>query len=297
MKQRVGITGPIKTVSGYFLGYNTNGFAHHSLDDALTILAQIGYRGIALTIDHQVLNPFAADFGQQQRKVQRQLETLGLRSVIETGARYLLDPRKKHFPTLVSARAEDRARRVDFLKRAIDIAQALQSDCVSLWSGSADDDAERELLWHRLTESLVPVIQYARLRKVVLAFEPEPGMFVECMAQFAELLHRTPADRDVLRLTLDVGHLQCQGETPLAQQITKWGGLLSNVHLEDMRRGVHEHLMFGQGEIEFPPVLAALKHVAYEGGIYVELSRHSHEAPQAAQRAYDFLTHHLSSRT
>ncbi|MGW4149959.1 sugar phosphate isomerase/epimerase, partial [Streptomyces albogriseolus] len=28
--------------------------------------------------------------------------------------------------------------------------------------------------------------------------------------------------------------------------------------IEDMRRGVHEHLPFGDGEIDFPPVLAAL---------------------------------------
>jgi sugar phosphate isomerase/epimerase len=61
------------------------------------------------------------------------------------------------------------------------------------------------------------------------------------------------------------------------------------VHLEDMRAGNHEHLMFGQGEIDFPPVLAALDEVGYRGGLHVELSRHSHEAPEMAQRAYEFL--------
>jgi sugar phosphate isomerase/epimerase len=94
---------------------------------------------------------------------------------------------------------------------------------------------------------------------------------------------------------VDVGHLQCQGETPLAEQIETWGSRLCNVHLEDMCRGVHEHLMFGDGEIEFPPVLAALKRVAYDGGVYVELSRHSHDAPKAAQQAYDFLEPILAS--
>ena len=39
------------------LGYNTNGFAHHRLGDALTILAEIGYRSVALTLEHDQLDP------------------------------------------------------------------------------------------------------------------------------------------------------------------------------------------------------------------------------------------------
>ena len=71
--------------------------------------------------------------------------------------------------------------------------------------------------------------------------------------------------------------------------IRRWAPRLVNVHIEDMRRGVHEHLMFGEGEIDFPPVLQALAEVGYTGGVYVELSRHSHEGPAAARRAFEFL--------
>jgi sugar phosphate isomerase/epimerase len=97
-------------------------------------------------------------------------------------------------------------------------------------------------------------------------------------------------DAPHLGLTLDIGHLWCQGELPLADAIARWGPRIVNVHIEDMRAGVHEHLMFGEGEIQFPPVLEALARAGYRGPLHVELSRHSHEAPQAAQRAYDFLS-------
>ena len=113
-------------------------------------------------------------------------------------------------------------------------------------------------------------------------------MWIDTMARHAELLERMNHPEQ-LRLTLDVGHLHCQGETPVAEYITRWGSQLVNVHLEDMRRGVHEHLMFGEGEIDFPPALAALRGTGYAGGVHVELSRHSHEAPTAARRAWDFL--------
>ena len=61
------------------------------------------------------------------------------------------------------------------------------------------------------------------------------------------------------------------------------------MHIEDMRRGEHEHLMFGEGQIDFDPVIAALAESGYDGGLYVELSRHSHMGPQAARQAFDFL--------
>jgi len=94
-------------------------------------------------------------------------------------------------------------------------------------------------------------------------------------------------------LTLDVGHLWCQGELPIADYIARWGQRIVNVHIEDMRAGVHEHLMFGDGEMRFPPILEALGKANYRGGLHVELSRHSHEAPTAASKAYHFLRPYL----
>src|SRR5438045_5012560 len=90
-------------VSGFsfmFFGYNTNGFAHHRLEDALAVLAGLGYEGVALTLDHHALNPFDPLLFEQLHRVRDLLRAYRLRAVIETGARFLLDARRKHQPTL-----------------------------------------------------------------------------------------------------------------------------------------------------------------------------------------------------
>lgn len=269
------------------LGYNTNGLAHHSLPAAIELLAELGYRSVAVTLDYGCLNPYGDNFQRQLEETAALLAKYRLHSVIETGARYLLNPREKHEPTLVALAEEGRLRRIDFLQRAVDAAAALGSDCVSLWSGVVRHAAGRDQAMSHLASGLQRVLDYADQRDVVIAFEPEPGMLIDTMAAYEELLDRVNSPR--LRLTLDVGHLHCLGETPIEAVIQRWGKHLANIHIEDMRAGVHEHLMFGEGEMDFPPIIAALAEVGYDGGVHVELSRHSHEGPTAAAKAYGFL--------
>ncbi|HEX3313941.1 MAG TPA: sugar phosphate isomerase/epimerase family protein [Gemmataceae bacterium] len=245
----------------------------------------LGYKGVGLTVDHGVLSPLDPDWRREAERVRGLLERHQQHSVIETGARFLLDPRRKHQPTLLSPSADERKVRLDFLGRCAELARLLGADAVSFWSGSAVDDAEPEILWQRLTAGCHRLLEIAD--GVPLAFEPEPGMFVDTMTRFEELGRRMGTDD--LGLALDIGHLHCQGETPIADRIRQWAEPLRVVHIDDMRTGVHDHLMFGDGEIDFPPVLAALDEVGYWGGVFVELSRHSHDAVRTAQCSFDFL--------
>jgi sugar phosphate isomerase/epimerase len=271
------------------LGYNTNGFAHHRIEDTFEILAEIGYQSVALTLDHDLIDP--ADRRGTSRAVDRirpLMERTGLSVTIETGARFLLDPRRKHQPTLISGSAAGRERRLEFLRAAVDIAAAIRAESVSLWSGSPDDEAPADVHWSRLIAGLRELLDYARPKNVRLAFEPEPGMLIERMEQFARL-HAEVAD-PLFGLTLDVGHTHCLQDGNLTEHIRRWRDSLWNIHIEDMRAGQHEHLMFGEGEIDFPPVFEALRRAKYAGPVHVELSRHSHDAVETARRAHAFLS-------
>jgi L-ribulose-5-phosphate 3-epimerase len=269
------------------LGYNTNGFPYHRLEDALAILADLGYQSVAITLDHHALNPFGENLASELKHVAALLQRLRLASVIETGARFLLDPRRKHQPTLLSEKPEERERRLDFLKRAVDIAKELGSEGVSFWSGAALAPTPGEVLMHRLWEGCCRLAEYAENRGVILAFEPEPGMLIDTTEKYGLL--KTQLASLVFCLTIDIGHLYCMGEVPISEHLRRWQHSLWNIHIEDMRRGVHEHLMFGEGEIDFPPILQTLKEIGYEGGVHVELSRHGHDAVDTARRAIEFL--------
>jgi len=257
------------------IGYNTNGFAHHRLADAIGILSSLGYRALGLTIDVHHAPLDSSDY----KALGAQLRESKLLPVVETGARFYLDPKRKHRPTLMD---DPKGARLGFLLDCLDAAKALGAPCVSLWSGAGDS-------WSRLVKGLARVCDAADERGIDLGFEPEPGMFISTMAQFDELRRRLPHPR--LCLTLDVGHVYCLESEPVASVIDRYAPLLRNVHLDDHRKGIHEHLFFGDGEIDFVPVLDALRRAAKGRDLpaTVELSRHGHDAVATSKRALAFL--------
>jgi L-ribulose-5-phosphate 3-epimerase len=273
-------------VSRLRLGYVTNGLADHRLDDALAMLADLGYDGVAITLDHHHLDPFAPDLGSRVASVAKRVRDLGLGVVVETGARFLLDPRRKHEPTLMSD--QGRERRVELLLRAVAIADDLGAEVVSFWSGVAPARTDPAVAWRRLLDGCLAVLDAAGRRGVALGFEPEPGMLVDSLDGYERLRAALGAPAR-FGLTLDLGHCQCSEPQPPAECVARAAPWLVNVHIEDMRRGVHDHLDFGKGEIDFPAALTALRAVDYQGLVSVELPRHSHAAHIVAPRAIGFL--------
>lgn len=265
------------------LGYNTNGLAHHRLSEALELIADLGYEACALTLDTCHLDPYRTD-ANEIRETRATAERLGIQLAIETGARFLLNPNEKHRPTLLEASVEDRDRRVEFLTRSIRMASELGANIVSLWAG-ATDEVGRELVWDRLCDGMTRVLGSAKEHGVRIAFEPEPGMFIERPGEYRELKQRLGAAGESLGLCLDVGHCLCTDDLPVERVIHEYRSDLIHVHLDDIAAGIHEHRMFGEGELDLRATLAALDEIGYTGMAAVELSRDSHRGAAAAREA------------
>lgn len=260
-------------------GYGTNGFTDHPLPVALDVLQGEGYTAVALTLGHPHLDPFAADWRAEAESLATDLRRRGLRVVVETGARYLLDPVRKHRPTLVDRNAEPR---MVFLRRAIEIAAILGADCVSLWSGVLPDDVAIDAARVLLDERLLELCDFAAEAGVPLALEPEPGMVVETVADALAVRARIghPA---ILGVTVDLGHCVVVEPGGVVAALRAARGVLRNVQADDMRARAHEHLPFGEGELDLDAALATLREIDYRGVVAVELPRHAHAAPALAR--------------
>jgi sugar phosphate isomerase/epimerase len=274
-------------------GYGTNGFTNHRLADVLAVLADLGYDGVALTLDHGHLDPYAEDLPRRVADLVRLLDRHGLTVTVETGAPYLLDPWATHEPTLMSHGA---ARRIDLLRRAIRIAADVGSPTVHLCSGPVPAGMSEHDAWNRLADGVETVLETAVEHGVALAFEPEPHMFVDTVARCLELRKRL-GEPELLGITLDVGHAHCVEEEPVLACVHEAAPHLRNVQIEDMQRGVHRHLEFGAGEIDFPPVLAALVELGHTGLVSVEIQGGALNAPDVARRSIEFLRAATSTAT
>lgn len=261
------------------LAYNTNGLQSHRLEDALDLLADAGYAGVALTLDHMHLDPLTATAVEVAR-VARALRSRGLACAVESGARFTLDPRRKHRPTLIEADALGRARRQDLLVRSLEIAADLGARTLTLASGPRDPSVPDETAHAFLQDALERLQPKATELGVALALEPEPGHLPATLESWARVHGRVP-----VALALDVTHLSVEAPEPSpADAVRAHADDLAVVHLADCPRGVHDHRPLGEGDLDLAALLAALGEIGFQGLVSVELSRHSHAAHELVPR-------------
>lgn len=263
------------------LGYVTNGLRDHRLDDALRLLADHGYEAVAITPDVGHLDPLRATPAEIEA-IGSLCAALSLTVVVETGARFVLDPHHKHEPTLMSATADRREQRIDFYARCAAIARDLGAGVMSFWSGIDRTGSEDpESILHDGIERTCAAI---RACGVVPSIEPEPGMALGTLGDYERLAERLGLAAPAL--TLDVGHLyvdtpaSLHAQREIASACERMAPRCAQVQIEDMRFGVHEHLPPGEGDVDFASALAALARGGYAGPVCFELSRSSHSAPE-----------------
>ena len=269
------------------LGYHSNGMSQHGLFDGLNLLAKTGYQSVAINIDHGWLAPTDHGVKSSVQGVRSFLQEQKMSCVVEATPNFLLDPANRNFPTLMEHDPGLVESRMRYLKYCVDVAAELEADCMSMRSGVKPEGLTFDQAMERLVEGVGELLLYAAERDVVVSIEPEPGMLVDTLGRFDRLLHLFDSPR--LMLTLDICHIFCNNELPLAAQLDRWKGKIANMHLADVRSGQHQHLPFGEGQIGVPLVLDAVAMCGYEGGIHVDLPDFSHAAVTGLQDSFNFL--------
>ena len=273
------------------LAFSTNAYTKHRPSEALEGIAAAGYRAVEILADHP--HAYPPMFSEHEAK--RLRERLGILvlepvAVNANTAMAYFDPLPEALtfePSLIAPDPKHRDDRIRIYRAAMTLANRLGAPVVTITGGQPTSDEPAEVLRDRLLEGLEQVVRAADLAGVDLAFEPEPGQFIETTAAVQDILETI--DHPRLGANVDVGHAWCAGDDP-AEAIRTLGPRVRHLHLEDIRDRVHYHLIPGEGgEIDFPAIRDALDAIGYAGAAAVELYTYADEPDRAAVESYRAL--------
>jgi len=271
------------------LAFSTNAFKKNTLTEAIDAIAAIGYTGIELMADVPHAHP--ATFTREQRdQLRHQLASLNIAVSNVNGFTHFAKGDTYH-PTWIEDDAAKRQLRIDHTRGCIELAAEFGAKTLSLQPGGPQigTTITRALAGRRFAEGLQQLLPLARLKNVILAIEPEPGLFIETAAEYLAFKTEFFRDEPMVKMNCDVGHLFCVGDDPAAT-IRNMPEQIAHVHLEDIGSNrVHQHLTPGKGVIDFKAIFTALESIGYPGWITVELYPYETTAAGVAKLAWEHL--------
>lgn len=271
------------------LAFSTNAFKKNTLEQAIDSIADIGYAGVELMADLHHAYPPAMD----PPRLQQTRALLANRSlpVSNVNAFTLFACGDTYHPTWIEPDAAKREQRITHTIQSIEMAAKFGAKTISLQPGGPliGTKMTRDAAAKLFAEGISRVLPAAKMHNLILAIEPEPGLFIESSVEYLEFKNRFFRDEANVLMNCDVGHLFCVGDDP-AEVIRSMPEQVAHVHLEDIGANrVHQHLTPGKGVIDFPGVFKALDDIDYQGWVTVELYPYETTAAGVARLAYEYL--------
>ncbi len=265
--------------------FSSNGFRKYSLLETIRILAELGYDGIEIMADTPHAFPLHTT-PAHVAEIKRALDERGL-AVANVNAFMHHAGGDTYHPTWIEEDPAERARRVDYTLRAIDLAADLGAVTISTEPGGPLDGMDAQDCMDRFLAGLEAVAPRARERGVRVLIEPEPGLLIEKSGQFLDIYRNL--DSAVFGLNFDIGHFFCVGEDPVAL-VSALREATHHFHLEDIAGDrCHHHLMLGEGAVPIAETLEVIAASDYNGFVTVELYTYEDAPVEAARAAIQYL--------
>ena len=241
------------------------GFRRRKLESALLTLAEIGYQGVELCLEHYDLNPDNRDRWSTSR-LSKFLRHIGLQAAAVS------------FHGKQSPWAEKKRKFVAGMELANELGVRTFISG-SIRRNSTDDFTQM----CRFTEKMC---HHARRYNIDFAVEPEPGTVINDSTAMTALLDAVDSPR--LKINLDIGHSHLT-EPDLCEDIIRWGKLIVHTHIEDIKDEIHRHLIPGEGDLNFKRVFEAFDKIDYSGFFTIDLYDIQDNPEYYAQQGYHAL--------
>lgn len=219
------------------LSYTSFGLTNLNFLDAIDAVDRTGYAGIELAFHREQFNPFNID-ADYLAAVRQRLERARVKPACVATASHFFTPSRPHEPSLLALDVAGRKRRIDLVKRGIHVARQLGVALVTFGSGFLREEHAsnpavnaRALLVDSIRECLRAIHDD---EDITLVIEPEPGMFIETLAQGLALVR--DIDSPHFRLHVDLCHAYCSEKNYVAA-LAAAAPLTRYLHISDARAG------------------------------------------------------------
>ena len=152
-----------------------------------------------------------------------------------------------------------------------------------IYSGTSKKTSDKEE-WNRMIQRTKEMAAIAEQHGVILAQEFEPGFVVGNTNELLNLFEDVQSEH--LACNLDIGHVFLCDIDPM-KSIRVLGKKVVHVHIENMLRGVHNHLIPQLGDMDLSSYIAVLKEIGFTGGMALDI--YSYDYAQVAPEAIKFL--------
>ena len=268
------------------LAFSTNAYLKFSFPETVRRLARIGYAGVEIMADVPHAWP-AYMLDEQKQAIRRALNEnkVAISNINSFMMHAINDPRQKYwYPSWIEPDRHYRQIRIDHTMRALTMAKELGAPCITTEPGGPVEPGQSWASALKLfVEMIKPVADHAEKEGVLLLVEPEPGLLIETADQFLEFMQhiQSPA----IGMNFDIGHSYCVSDDP-ATTIPRVAKYIRHFHLEDIAATrVHQHMVPGDGVIDFAACFRAIRAMKYDGWVTIELYPYNDDPDLAAMTA------------
>ena len=232
------------------LSYSTFGLTNLDFLRAIEVVDKAGYPGVELSFHRDQFNPFNLT-DDDLDAIKRKLDSLEVTAACMSTASHFFTPQRPHEPSLMTPDLAGRKRRIELVRRGVHVARRLGIPLVSFGSGFIRDEHvsnpsvnPRELLVDSIHQCL------SSLRdddNITLLIEPEPGMYIETLAQGMDLVDEIGSSR--FQLHLDLNHNYCS-ETNYLEALGKAAPRAKFLHVSDSQEGYNLKLVKASDDLK-----------------------------------------------